>query len=79
MEGKNLQDPNTLKGCESFQVCIKHLVIVMTIFANGSPGALECLEKELAPNSLLVGASPQYRKSLAIGLFYKVKDPYSLA
>lgn len=47
MEGKNLQDPNTLKG------------------------ALECLEKELAPNSFPAAASPQYRKSLAIGLFYK--------
>ena len=35
-------------------------------------GALDALDKELVPNLPPVAASVEYRKSLAISLFYKV-------
>ena len=35
-------------------------------------GALETLGNEIHPNTVPAAASPQYRKSLAISLFYKV-------
>jgi hypothetical protein len=35
-------------------------------------GALDALDKELVPNLPPVAASAEYRKSLAISLFYKV-------
>ena len=38
-----------------------------------SLGALDALGKELAPNLPPVAASVEYRKSLAISLFYKVR------
>ena len=34
--------------------------------------AIHCLEKEIVPKPLKVGTSVEYRKSVAIGLFYKV-------
>ena len=37
-----------------------------------SPGALELLGNEIVPNTPPAAASAQYRKSLAISLFYKV-------
>ena len=36
------------------------------------PEAVHCLEKEVVPKPSNVGASAEYRKSVAIGLFYKV-------
>lgn len=34
--------------------------------------AVQCLEKEIIPKPSNVGTSVEYRKSVAIGLFYKV-------
>ena len=34
--------------------------------------AIHCLEKEIVPKPFKVGTSVEYRKSVAIGLFYKV-------
>lgn len=39
-------------------------------------GALESLSKELVPNSPPEAASPNYRKSLALSLFYKASGNY---
>ena len=38
-------------------------------------GALQVLNDELHPNSPTLAASTQYRKSLAVNLFYKVVKP----
>lgn len=37
-------------------------------------GALDALDKELVPNLPPAAASVEYRKSLAISLFYKVRQ-----
>ena len=39
--------------------------------------AVRCLEKEITPKPVKVGASVEYRKSVAIGLFYKVSIRFS--
>ena len=41
---------------------------------NTLKGAMESLSNEINPNAPAVSASPSYRKSLALGLFYKVHD-----
>jgi hypothetical protein len=37
-------------------------------------GCLSVLDKEIVPESTALTASAQYRKSLALGLFYKVSN-----
>lgn len=39
-------------------------------------GALEVLEQEISPHSFPTGSSKKYRKSLALGLFYKVLNNF---
>jgi hypothetical protein len=39
-------------------------------------GCLSVLEKEIIPESTPLTASAEYRKSLAIGLFYKVNSAF---
>ena len=38
--------------------------------------SINCLEKEIVPKPFKVGTSVEYRKSVAIGLFYKVRIIY---
>lgn len=54
------------KGTESF-LTKKYLHNLATL-----QGAVEALSNEIAPVALPAGNSPQYRKNLAINLFYKV-------
>lgn len=44
------------------------LVSVLSLYTE----AVHCLEKEIVPKPSNVGTSVEYRKSVAIGLFYKV-------
>ena len=41
---------------------------------NACLGALDALDKEIVPNLPPAAASVEYRKSLAISLFYKVRQ-----
>ncbi len=67
LNGKSLLDPNTLKGSITSHLSTYQLVCVCVCV-----GALEALSKELVPSTNPVAASADYRKNLAIGLFYKV-------
>ena len=65
LNGKSLLDLNTLKGSITSHLSTYQLVCVCV-------GALEALSKELVPSTNPGAASTDYRKNLAIGLFYKV-------
>ena len=67
-----------------------YLTLVSTNHASSNPGlvfnnscrslfvsgALEVLEQEISPHSFPAGSSKKYRKSLALGLFYKVLNNF---
>ena len=64
-----------------FVFVLSHLSVWFSINSFKSlfvSGALEVLEQEISPHSFPTGSSKKYRKSLALGLFYKVLNNFIL-